>query len=71
MLIIEENDNENEKEEKNNEKNINTGIKKIKEREIKRYGLKVKETIYQIKEGNFHIVEEESCLNNFSFLKLI
>ena len=71
LLIIEENDNENEKEEKNNEKNINTGIKKIKEREIKRYGLKVKETIYQIKEGNFHIVEEESCLNNFSFLKLI
>ena len=71
LLIIEEKENENEKEEKNNETNKNNEIKKIKERQIVRYGVKIKETTYQIKEGNFHIVEEESCRNNFNFLKLI
>ena len=71
LLIIEENENDNEKEEINNEINSNKGIKKIKERQITRYGLKIKETTYQIKEGNFHIVEEENCLNNFEFIKLL
>ena len=71
LIIIEENENDNEKEEKNNEKSLNNKIKKIKEREIKRYGIKIKETTYKIKEGNFHIIEEESRLNNFNFLKLI
>ena len=71
LLIIEEKENDNEKEEKNSEIINNEGIKKIKERQITRYGLKIKETTYQIKEGNFHIVEEESGLTNFNFIKLI
>ena len=71
LLIIEEKEYETEKEEKNDETNKNNEIKKIKERQIVRHGLKIKETTYQIKEGNFHIVEEEVCLNNFNFLKLI
>ena len=65
--IIEENKKTNDSNENSND---NT-IKKIKEREIKRYGVKVKETTYQIKEGNFHIVEEETNFKNFEFLKLL
>ena len=71
LLIIEERETDNEKEE-NSEIDISNKIKKIKEREIVRFGLKIKESTYQIKEGNFHIIEEENCLNkNFDFLKLI
>lgn len=46
-------------------------IIKIKDREIKIYGVKIKETTYQIKEGNFHIVEEETNFSKFGFLKLL
>ena len=71
LLIIEERETDNEKEE-NSEIDISNKIKKIKEREIVRFGLKIKESTYQIKEGNFHIIEKENCLNkNFDFLKLI
>ena len=71
LLIIEERETDNEKEE-NSEIDISNKIKKIKEREIVRFGLKIKESTYQIKEGNFHIIEEENYVNkNFDFLKLI
>ena len=56
---------------KNKTKKKKKKKKKIKKREIKRYGIKIKETTYQIKEGNFHIVEEETAFSNFGFLKLI
>ena len=70
-FIIEENENEidNEKEGKNQKTSINNKVMKIKENDIEKYGIKINETIYQIKEGNFHIVEKEKHLLNFNFLK--
>ena len=59
LLAIEEKDNDNEKEEKKSDINYNVQINKIKEREYERYDIKIKETTYKIKEGNFHIIEEE------------
>ena len=71
LLVIEEKENDNEKEE-NSERDIINKITKIKDREVERFGLKLKESTYQIKEGNFHIIEEENYVNkNFDFLKLI
>ena len=72
-LIIEESENEieNEKEGKSHKSSINNKIRKINEKEIERYGIKINETTYQIKEGNFHIVEKEKYLLNFNFLKNI
>ena len=72
-LTFEEDENEIDKEskEKINKSSINNKIKKIKEKDIERYGIKIKETTYQIKEGNFHIVEKEKYLLNFNFLKNI
>ena len=70
-FIIEECENEidNEKEGKNQKTSINNKVMKIKENDIEKYGIKINETIYQIKEGNFHIVEKEKHLLNFNFLK--
>ena len=59
LLAIEEKENDNEKQEKKNDIDVKDRIKKIKEREYERYGIKIKETTYKIKEGNFHIIEEE------------
>ena len=71
LLVIEEKENDNEKEE-NTDRDISSKITKIKDREVERFGLKLKESTYQIKEGNFHIIEEENYVNkNFDFLKLI
>ena len=71
LLVIEEKENDNEKEE-NTDRDISSKITKIKDREVERFGLKLKESTYQIKEGNFHIIEEENYVNkNFFFLKLI
>ena len=71
LLVIVENENDNEKDEKFNEINENNKIKKIKEKNIHKKGIELKETTYEIKEGNFHIIEEEKKSNNFSFLNLI
>ena len=67
----EENEIDKEKKGKSNKSSINNKIKIIKEKDIERYGIKIKETTYQIKEGNFHIVEKEKYLLNFNFLKNI
>ena len=70
-FIIEESENEidNEKDGKSHKSSFNNKIKKIKEKDIERYGIKINETTYQIKEGNFHIIEKEKHFLNFNFLK--
>ena len=67
LVIIEENENDNEKA---NEKEENNKITEISHKVINRYGVEIKETIYKIKEGNYHIVEEESKQEIFNFLNL-
>lgn len=68
LLAIEEKDNDNEKEEKKSDIKYNDKINKIKEREYERYDIKIKETTYKIKEGNFHIIEEEIFPHNNNWL---
>ena len=63
LIIIEETENENEKEEHNKFDIIN-------KRKITKYGVEIKETVYRLKEGNYHIVEEETKHNILNFLNL-
>ena len=51
LTIIEESETEKEKE--------NIKITEISNKKVIRYGIEINEKIYKIKEGNYHIVEEE------------
>ena len=52
LIIIEEPENDIEKKEK-------IKFKEISKKEVERYGVSITETLYRIKEGNYHIIEKE------------
>ena len=79
LIIIEENDNDNDNDNDNGNNNGNDNeqekedtnkIGEINKKIVERYGIQIRETIYKIKEGNYHIIEEEVKKQNFNFLNL-
>ena len=62
LMIIEELENENE-----NDKDKDKFME-INSKETERYGVLIKEIVYKVKEGNYHIIEEETKKDNFDFL---
>jgi len=63
LTIIEESENEKEKEKES------IKITEVSNKKVIRYGIEINEKIYKIKEGNYHIVEEE--INNDDTINVI